>query len=626
MVEFIDHAGQTILKSMPKVPAQKAECKQIVSIVKYLSDLAVREGIQAESLWLEPLPAKLELRDLIEDHKKDADETCTAVIGRVDDPERQSQFPMTLDLQSFHHMLLCGQSGSGKSAFLRTMLYSLVSAYTPEELNYYILDLSSGALNAFRSLPHCGAYVTEEGEADFDRMLDLIKEMIDARKKLFAEADVFGYDAYVRNHKLPLVLVIMDGWMNVNTFRKGQEYNLSLCTNMREAANYGIRFLFTVNHNNEISSKIKQEIDYSIALQAKDKYEYNDILGVRSASVPPAMPGRGLCVIDGRPLEYQVAIPFCEEDEQTRNALLKESLAEIAARCAGMPTAKRLPIMNDTLEYAPFADTFEPYRIPLGFTMDRMQPVALPLQQLYTAGLYFGNPVGIKPVLANLITAFLREDGDLIVVRRKADTVFDVRLSAQLVETFQNRCTVLNTTADDLAQLDTMIVDNIRATKMQLRDEFCEANGIPASDRGRTKKAAKYIRERSKPLFVLLESFADVAEAEIDEALKAELSGLFSQIRGYNVYFFGCFYPEDECPSGNSMLRSLMKEDLALLFGGCFHKQCMTVIPSEYKKMEKVNPRYNRFIMKYHGESYKMIMPCGELIAGSADPDEAEIV
>ena len=311
-VEFVDIAGQTSIKSTPKANSQKTDCKQIVAIVKYLSDLAVREGIAAKSLWCEPLPDKLELRDLMDKYDFTPERSIAAIIGMVDDPEHQRQNTFALDMQSFHHMLLCGHSGSGKSTLLRTMLYSLVSHYTPEELNYYILDLSSGALNSFCATPHCGAYVTEENEADFDRMLAMIQEMIDERKKLFAEADVFGYEAYVHGHKLPLVLVILDGWTNISTLRKGQEYSLTLSAYMREASNYGIRYLLTVNHNNEVSSKIKQEIDYRIVLRAKDKFEYNDILNIRGANVPPELPGRGVCVIEGRPLEFHCEIftPF----------------------------------------------------------------------------------------------------------------------------------------------------------------------------------------------------------------------------------------------------------------------------------------------------------------------------
>ena len=625
-VEFVDTAGQTVLKAKPRTAAQKAECKQIVAIVKYLSDLAVREGIQADPLWLEPLPGKLELRDLLEKSLKEPYETITALIGKVDDPERQSQYPLTLDLQSFHHMLLCGESGSGKSTFFRTMLYSLVKRYTPEQLNYYILDLSSGALNAFRSMPHCGAYITEENEADFDRLLSFLKDLIAERKKLFAEADVFGYDAYVKNHKLPLVLMIIDGWTNISAFRKGQEYGLSISANMREASNYGIRFLLSVNHLNEITAKAKQEIDYRIALRAKDKFDYNDILSVRGASVPPEKAGRGMCVIEGRPLEYQVAVLNCEEDDQQQNLHLKQALAAVAKRDAALPPARSLPMIDSVLEYEDFCRQFEPRRIPLGFTMDRMKPVALPLQQLYTMGVYLGNPVGVKPVIANLIGAFLREDADVIVVRRKSDTIFLTKLCQNLEQAFRGRCRILDPTPEDLNTLDTLIIENIQAGKKQLRDEFCELNGIPPTDRGRTKKAAKYIRERSKPLFVLLESFADLMSAEIDDMLKSEFAGLFSQIKGYNVYFIGCFYPGDENTPGSAMLRSFMKEDFALLFGGCFNQQWFTTIPPEFKKMEKVNKNYNRFIMKYQNDCYRMIMPCGELISGVSDPDEETIV
>ena len=75
-------------------------------------------------------------------------------------------------------MLLCGTSGSGKSTLITTLLYSLVSRFGPRDVNYYILDLSDGALSPLSVTPHCGAYLTSENEADFDRLLDLIREII----------------------------------------------------------------------------------------------------------------------------------------------------------------------------------------------------------------------------------------------------------------------------------------------------------------------------------------------------------------------------------------------------------------------------------------------------------------
>ena len=305
-VDFIDNAGQVILKAKEKKVREKAVSKQIVAIVQYLSDLAKRENIVPRSLWCEPLPAKLEYSEL---EKTAERKNLSALVGLIDDPAHQKQMPLLVDLMSFHHMALVGLAGSGKSSFLKTMLYSLVMNYEPEDVSFYIMDLSGGILSVFRNTPHCGAYLTKENEADFDRMLNLIQEIVKERKQLFADAEVYSFDDYTKLHKLPVILVVLDGWTNIGDFVKGQEYSLYISKDMRDAANYGVRFIFSVNHLNEFSARVTQEIDYKIALQAKDAFDYNDILSVRNVPLPPMLPGRGVCRVNGVGLEYHTAMP-----------------------------------------------------------------------------------------------------------------------------------------------------------------------------------------------------------------------------------------------------------------------------------------------------------------------------
>lgn len=623
-VEFVDNAGQVILKAKKNKEKTKAESKQIVAIVKYLSDLAKRENIVPKSLWCEPLPAKLEYNILAEKSANDASEnTLSALMGLVDDPEHQRQMPLLLDLMSFHHMALCGQAGSGKSTFFRTMLYSLVMKYPPEDVSFYILDLSGGALSAFRNVPHCGAYLTKENEADFDRMLAMIQEIVDERKKLFAEAEVFSYDDYVKIRKLPVIMVIMDGWTNISDFTKGQILSLSISKNMREATNYGIRFIFSANHLGEFSAKVSNELDYKIALKAKDKFDYNDILHVRNSFVPPDILGRGLCAIDGKALEYQVAMPNCNQDAQNQALLLRETLKARAQQLQHCKAARRLPVMDDKLEYTSFCNSFAHDRIPLGFSMQNMKEIAMPLQQMHTMGLYFGNPIGIKPVISNILSAFHREKGDVIVVRRNSGTIFDRNGVEALQSMFADHCSILDTTPESVPKLFNLLIgEYIPKFRIPYRNEYCELHGIPETDKGRTLKAAKYIRSKTTPLLILFESFADLVTSD-KQAMFAEV---FGKLKGFNIYFAGCFYPEDENLSVNSIFRSFNKEDFSLFFGGQFHKQWITSMPSEYRKMEKINPNYNRFIMKYRSEYHQMVMPCGELMEANVDPDEQEII
>lgn len=621
-VEFLDTTGQIVTRNKPKVKKVSSGMSQIGAVVQYLTNLAKNQNIQSHSLWAEPLSAKIEYADLAAEYGDPA-EGITALIGLADDPMHQTRLPLHLDLLSFHHMALVGLAGSGKSNFFKTMLYSLVMKLTPEEVNFYILDLSGGILSAFKNMPHCGAYLTKENEADFDRLLTLIQEIVDERKKLFADAEVYSYDDYMKIRKLPLALVILDGWSNILDFAKGQQYSLGISKYMREATNYGVRFLFSVNHLNEFSSKVNQELDYKIALQAKDKFEYNDILSLRNAILPPEVPGRGLCNIDGHALEYHVAMPHCQLDVYEQALRLREDLQNRASQLHDCKTAKCLSVVDEKLEYASFCSSFAPDRIPLGFSMQTMQPVAIPLQQLHAMSIYLGNPIGVRPVISNVLSAFHRERSEVIILRRASGTIFDRNEEKKLQAMYADRYTILDTTAENVPKLfELLVTEYIPKYRIPYRNEYCELHGIPATDKGRTVKAAKYIRSKTTPLLVLFESFADLIAADKD----AVFADVFGMLRGFNIYFTGCFYPEDDIFSANQIFRSFSKDDFALLFGGQFHKQWVTSIPSVFRSMEKLNPNYNRFVMKYRSECHRMVMPCGELISMEADPDEKEIV
>ena len=621
-VEFLDMTGQVLTQSKPKIKKARSGMTQIGAVVQYLNNLAKIQNIQSRNIGLAPLPTKIEYTNLSEKYGEPT-EGVVALIGIADDPMNQMQFPLYLDMMSFHHMALVGLAGSGKSNFFKTMLYSLVMKYTPEDVNIYILDLSGGVLSAFKNMPHCGAYLSKENEPDFERLLALVQDIVETRKKLFADAEVFSYDDYVTIRKMPLVMVVIDGWTNIHDFAKGQQYSLGISKYMRESANYGVRFLFSVNHLNEFSSKVSQEFDYKIALQAKDKFEYNDILSLRNAIVPPVLPGRGLCDISGQALEYQVAVPYCKQDTQEQAACIRMDLQERATQLQNCKAAKRLPVVDIMLEYTDFCASFAPDRIPLGFFMQTMQPVAIPLQQLHTMSLYLGNPIGVKSVIFNILSAFHREKAEVIILRRASGTVFDRNGEKALQSMYGNCYSIWDATAENVHKLfEYLVTEYIPIHRIPYRDEYCELHGIPATDKGRTVKAAKYIRSKTTPLLVLLESFTDLAAADKD----AVFADVFGMLRGFNIYFAGCFYPDDESISVNRTFRSFSKDDFALLFGGQFHKQWVTSIPSQFRSMEKVNPNYNRFLMKYHNECYRMVMPCGELASTDADPDEKEII
>lgn len=618
-VQFLDNAGQPVLSVKPETGKKNAESRQIVAVVNYLSDLAKREHIQPRSLWEEPLSDKIELSTLLENTSR-PDAGITAVLGTVDDPELQRQFPLYLNLLDFNNMLLAGTAGSRKSTFVRTLLYSLVSWYTPEELNYYIVDLSDGALAGYNNLPHYGAYIVQKETSSLTRLIDLIKGIIAQRKALFAEAQVSSFEAYRKFRTIPLILFIIDGYTKMKNVEGGESFFLKLPENLREGSGYGIRFFVTCNHLPDVGYQAVQEFDGRISLQAKDRYEHTDILGVRCMISPPEVRGRGMCLQEGRPLVYQAAMLDCNEDDQKQVLLLKERLMRIAERDKARVPAVRLPMIDDEQTYEDFCESFQTERIPIGYAARDMKPVAIPFQQLFSMSFYFGNPKGCKPVFQNLLVAARRSGMEVMIVRREMDSVFDAMSigSARVVES----------TAEGLTTLTETLMAEFKA-RIVHRDNYSVQQGISLTQKGRARKAAKYIRTHSRPVLVLIERFADfcaVREVTDDTELRGQFMFWFSGLQGYNIYFAAGFYPNDEAIANHPLLPQYNQEEFVLLSGGRYDKAVIRDIPYQIKKAEGIDPAYNRFLMKYQDDFHPLIMPCGKMQEDVVDPDEAPIV
>lgn len=625
-IQFVDNVGQTIINVKKETKKVKTGTKQIVSIVKYLSDLAKRKKIEPKSLWLNPLPNFLDYDELVDKFGSHQQTYMSAFLGMVDDPEMQNQFPLIIDFMNLHHMLIYGGVANGKSTFVRTLLLNFVEHYSPEKFNYYILDLSAGALRPFSKLPHCGAYLTDANEGDFNRMFALIQDIIDERKKVFVEADVTNYNSYCKIASMSMILVIIDGYSNIRNYTVGNDLFSMLQDKLNEAANYGVKYIVTANRPNDLNMKSRDEFDYKIALNAKDCYDYNDMLDTKCSFMPPQIPGRGLCIIDERVLSYHVAMPYCNKEEQERSILLKERLKGITCLYQNNGSVKKLPMLDKEQEYSDFCKYFDKNSLPLGYLVSSTKPVAMPFHQLYSLSLYFGNPNGVKSVLDNLIYACKYNEMDLIIIRKNVDTIFGGKYESDIKSNTSFNTVILDCDYEGLKVFSRTIFEEIKARNI-FRDEYCDQHKIPNTDKTRVKQAEKYIRSNTRPLMVIFESFSDVCNAEKDDNLVLELSTYFSKIKGYNIYFTACFYPSDDGSlSINPVAKCFNKEENYLLFGGQYGKQNVFDLPMDYRRIEQINPNYNRYIFKYRGQWYAMHMPCGQINNDVLDEEDMSII
>ena len=614
-VQFIDATGQTVLKVKPRVERKKSGVKQIVAVVRYLSDLAKREHIEPRKLWLDPLPDTIDYEEL--PAVPPAATGIPVAVGMTDDPEKLRQFPLVLDLQKCKHLLVVGHSGSGKTSFLQSLLYGITTQYPPERVQHYLLDFSGGGLGFFRGAPHCGGVFNESNEGSIGRLFKRLNGLVAERKKLFDQADVSSYEAYIQLAPLPLILVVIDNLTGLSALKTGSNLLSSLNDYMRNALNYGIRFIIGCSHLNEVNARIRQEIGDHVALTLKDKYAYSDALGCRCNYVPADKPGRGLCVLDGTVLEYQAALLGAHYAAAERSAFLRRELARKANTGAGT-VAYRFPVLDPEETYENFCADIPRGRIPLGYSLSEIRKVSMPFAQLFTMNLYFGNPAGVKPVLQNLLYAMERERARCVIVRREANSVFQ-----GIPETERLRC--LSSTREDSVALWQLMAGEIQQRKLH-RNAWCDSHGLAYDAPDVMKQAGPYLRTKADALFVVFESLADFCK-NADESCTPMFQAMLAGGRGYHFYFIGCTYPEDPDKLATEPLFKLfLRDDFLLFFGGQYDKQKLTMLPLEQKRETGIIKDYGMGLMKYRGNLHPFRMPCGPLEQETADPDELPII
>lgn len=624
-IEFLNITGEVIVKAKPKVKKTDSGVKQIVAIVQHLSSLAQNHGIHTRRLWIDPLSEILDVNDIPADAAGSNKDSVNAILGMIDDPEKQQQYPFVLNLQKCQNILIVGTSGCGKTTLLKTFIYSLVTCHSPDRVNLYIMDFSGGTLSVFRDMPHCGAFLTDSDESAIDRLMQMIRDLIKERKQIFNQFNVTSFDACRTVCDIPIIIVAIDNVSGMTELKNGNAYFSTLHEYFKTASAYGIKFVVTCNNLNEVSTRARQEINYRIALQLKDKYTYADVLGSRCDCTPASITGRGMCVCDGRMLEFQTAIPFSNSSEIERTPLIANQLATIVQNNKSLSTAKRIPVIDPEENYEMFCRDISTGRIPLGYDLCKIKPVSIPFAQLFSMAIYFGNERAAALIFENLIFAAVKNEMDLILVKRDSKSVLNENVASACKSINTRTFNVCKKTSLDLCYI---LMDEIKKRKV-FRDEYCASNNIHAecAKKPETLKAAStYIRQNTKPLLIIFEDFFEFS-CNLEEECFSIYKEIFNNGKGYNIYFCGGFYPQSNTKGANDLLTSAYVDSaLLLLFGGQLQKQTFAMLPSEYRRSGWPEQKYNEFIMRYNGSFFPMVMPCSPLPEEILDPDEQPII
>lgn len=324
------------------VKASKDEKSEGNVIVKNIIDEAESHHFRhARPVWTEPLPEFLALDSLIHGHEAFDRETKTwheenkglsVIAGLIDAPEEQRQYPFVLDFMNNGHQVLYGAPSTGKTCFLQTVILSAALAYTPEQVNFVILDYGSFILKVFETLPHCIIAADPTDEDKVGKAKDFLKNEIATRRKLFSAEGVANLEAYREaiGKPVPAIIVVVDNIASLSN--QSSDLMEVLNQTSRDGGGLGIYLMITAGNNGGFIYKIAQYVKSNHTLQMTEKNEYRPLVGGDGKMQPGNYPGRGLTK---GALEYQAALCIDGTSETDRSRKLKALCADMASSWTG---------------------------------------------------------------------------------------------------------------------------------------------------------------------------------------------------------------------------------------------------------------------------------------------------
>ena len=219
------------------------------------------------------------LRGLLEDPKFRSSTPLTVALGR-DIPGK----PIYCDLAKMPHLMIAGQTGSGKSVCINTILCSILCKSSPDEVRLIMVDPKVVELSIYNGIPHLIMPV----ETDAKKVSNILKWAVvemERRYKLFSETDVRnleGYNEYLKYNgekPLPLILIIIDELADLMTVA-GKDVETQISRLAAKARAAGIHLIIATQRPSVdvITGVIKANLPSRIAFSVASGVDSRTIL------------------------------------------------------------------------------------------------------------------------------------------------------------------------------------------------------------------------------------------------------------------------------------------------------------------------------------------------------------
>lgn len=232
-------------------------------------------------------------------------------LGIIAGKDRNGRY-VAFDLTKQPHILIAGETGSGKSTQLRSILTTLIKTKKPSELQLYLGDCKKSEFHLFRNVEH--VQCVHSSPRDIRHMLDKIKMELDRRSDL---TEVFGVGHVAelpKAHRVPYIVVAIDEFVML---RKDAEIMDILTEVVAIGRTLGVFAILSMQRPNAkvLDTTIRANLTVSMGFKLRDKLE------ARIVNTPGAeeIENEGRFIMNSDKL-YEIQAPYLSM-EQARKLL-----------------------------------------------------------------------------------------------------------------------------------------------------------------------------------------------------------------------------------------------------------------------------------------------------------------
>lgn len=190
---------------------------------------------------------------------------------------------MFCEIDKTPHLLIAGSTGSGKSVCVNSIIVSILTKASPNEVKLVMIDPKKVELTPYNGIPHLLAPVVTEAKKASIVLQKMVKEM-ERRYELFSETNtrnISGYNAKIKDEelKLPYIVVIVDELADLMMVAsKEVETSIARLAQMARAA--GIHLIIATQRpsTDVITGLIKANIPSRIAFAVSSGIDSRTIL------------------------------------------------------------------------------------------------------------------------------------------------------------------------------------------------------------------------------------------------------------------------------------------------------------------------------------------------------------